>query len=123
MSGLSWVRVDTQFAMNPKILMLVEDKAHRAINLYVFGLGYCGAQGTDGFVPKGALRFLHATKRDADKLVEVGLWVPNPAGWDVNGWRDYQPSSEETQRRKDKARKAAEVRWASQRQTAQAVAD
>lgn len=111
MSRLPWVRLDTQFSTNPKVLALVEGKAFRALFVYSCGLGYSGAHGTDGFIPASALPFLHGTKGDAAKLVEVHMWVPCPGGWDINGWADFQPSSEEHAERRKKAKEAAYIRW------------
>lgn len=112
--GLPWVRLETSLPTNPKVLALVEDKAFQALTAYICGLSYCGAQGTAGFIPRAALPFVHARKSDAAKLVEVGLWVECAGGWDVNGWLDFQPTSEEIQRRRDRAKKAAAKRWSTQ---------
>lgn len=109
--GLPWVRLETSLPTNPKTLALVEDGAFRAFSAYICGLSYCGAQGTAGFIPRAALPFLHARKSDAAKLVEVGLWVECAGGWDVNGWNDFQPTSEEIQARSERAKKAAAIRW------------
>jgi len=113
--GLPWIRLDTQFPSHPKILELIEEKKHSAAFAWVCGLAYSGAHGTDGFMPKAALPFLHARKADADALVRVGLWTAKPGGWDINSWKEFQQSSSETEERKkrlsDRARKAAEARW------------
>ncbi len=109
--GLPWVKLDTNFASNPKILYLIEDKWHRAIVAYVSGLAYSGAQGTDGFLPNACLPVIHATRSDAKHLVEVGLWVESIGGWEINGWDEHQQSNEETQRRKKRAQNAALARW------------
>ena len=109
--GLPWVRLDTQFASNPKILYLIEDKKFRAAFVWTASLAYAGAHGTDGFLPRSALPFLHASKADAQALVDVGLWLPCPGGYEVNSWAEFQPSNEETQLRKKKARDAAMKRW------------
>jgi hypothetical protein len=114
--GLPWVRLDTGFPMNPKILGLVEDRQWRPIVTYIAGLAYSGQQGTDGFIPAGALAFIHATKRDAQALVDAGLWRPCPGGWEVPGWAEFQPSTEESQKRKKKAQDAAAARWRKQRE-------
>ena len=113
--GLPWVRLDTQFSTNPKVLHLVEDKAWRAISVYICGLGYCGVHGTDGFIPSAALPFLHGTRRDAEQLIGIGMWMPTPGGWNVNGWSDFQESSDETAARRKKAQAAAEARWRKHR--------
>lgn len=112
--GLPWVRLETALPTNPKVLALVEDGAFRAFTAYICGLSYCGAQGTSGFIPRSALPFIHARRTDAVKLVEVGLWVECAGGWDVNGWNDFQPTSEEIERRSVKAKKAAAARWSKQ---------
>jgi hypothetical protein len=109
--GLPWVRLDTQFPSNPKVLYLIEDKKFRAAFAYITGLAYAGAHGTDGFIPAAALPFLHATKGDASALVDVGLWVTSGNGWEINGWEDFQPSNAETQERKKRARENAMKRW------------
>lgn len=113
--ALPWVRLDTAFPTNPKVLVLAEDKKWQSICVYVAGLSYCGAQGTDGFLPVNCLPFLHGTKRNAADLVDVGLWLPHQGGWDINGWIEFQPTSDEHEERRKKARAAAEVRWAKQR--------
>lgn len=115
MAGMAWVRLDTAFPMNHKILHLVEDKRWRAIANYTFGLAYAGGQGTDGFIPKSALPFVHGTSREASQLYEVGLWLPSQGGWDVNGWSEFQPSNEENAARSARAKAAAAKRWADKK--------
>ena len=109
--GLPWVRLDTQFANNPKLLYLIEDKKFRAAFVWVASLGYAGAHGTDGFLPAACLPFIHATRADAKSLCEVGLWMESIGGWEINGWADFQQSNEESQLRKKKAKDAAMARW------------
>jgi hypothetical protein len=106
------VRLDTQWTHNPKFLMLAEDKKWRSICVYMAGLGYAGVHGTNGFIPAVALPMLHGTKREAAELVDVALWIPAQGGWDVNGWSEFQPSLQDAQTRSDRARKAAQKRWA-----------
>ena len=109
--GLPWVRLDTQFPHNPKVLALAEDKKWRAIAVYLCSLSYSGAHGTDGFIPPGALNFIHATKADARQLVAVGLWHEDGPGWQIPDWSQYQPTSKENEERRERARKAAWKRW------------
>lgn len=109
--ALPWVRLDTGFPTNPKVLALIEDKNWRAVVAYIGGLAYAGQHGTDGFIPSGALAFIHANPRDAQHLVEVGLWAMCPGGWEVNGWSEFQPSNKESQDRKRRAQDAAAARW------------
>lgn len=112
--GLPWVRLDTQWSSNPKFLMLIEDKKWRAISVYMAGLGYAGVHGTAGFLPSVALPMLHGTRKEAADLVDVGLWNPAQGGWDINGWLEFQPSLQDAQSRSDRARHAAQKRWADE---------
>ena len=91
--GLPWVRLDTQFPSNPKILYLMEDKKYRAAFAWMASLAYSGAHGTDGFIPYSALPCLHASKVDAKALVEVGLWLECIGGWEINSWSEMQQSN------------------------------
>jgi hypothetical protein len=109
--GLPWVRLDTQFASNPKFLYLVEDKRYRAILVWMAGLAYCGGHGTDGFIPRGALPLLHGNSTDAAALVEVALWEESLGGWQIHDWSEFQLSTEEMDVRRKRAQLAAEKRW------------
>ena len=109
--GLQWVRLDTQFAHNPKVLELTGNGRWRAAFVYVAGLAYAGSQGTDGYLPEACLPFIHATKRDAVDLVKAGLWHTDMGGWKINGWAEFQLSDEAAKNRSDRARKAALKRW------------
>ena len=109
--GLPWVRLDTQFAANPKILYLIEDNKWRSIVVWAAGLAYAGAHGTDGFIPKTALPTFHGSPKDAKNLVEVGLWDDALGGWEVHDWADFQPSTDEMVRRRKRAQDAAMRRW------------
>ena len=111
-SLMAWVRVDANLASNHKTLALLEQRGgDHAICVYVFALGYCMNANNDGFVPKTALGLFHGSKKDAALLVDVGMWHELPGGWQVHDWREYQPSSEEAQKRSEKAKRAAAKRW------------
>lgn len=103
--GLPWIRLDTSLADHPKVLELVDSGQYRAAFAGVMAMTYSGKHGTDGFIPKGALPFIHARKADADKLVEVGMWDVAAGGWEIHGWDEYQLSDEESKARKQRAKK------------------
>lgn len=103
--GLPWVRLDTQFANNPKVVELVAKKQYQAAFAYVCGLAYSGAHGTDGYVPEHCLFLVHATKREAVALVNAGLWNAAPGGWDINGWDEFQVSDDAAKKRRERAQK------------------
>jgi hypothetical protein len=103
--GLPWVRLDTQFASNPKIVDLVTAGKWRAAFVYVTSLAYAGSQGTDGYIPENTLFLIHAKRVDAHDLVSVGLWKPSPGGWEINGWDEFQVSDDAARRRRERAQK------------------
>lgn len=110
---LPWVRLDTTFPMNQKLNAMIKRKdGHRAAFVYVCGLAISGGQGSDGFISVESLMWCHARQVDADLLVEFGFWIPRPGGWVINGWDEHQQSTEETQRRRERAQSMAEMRWA-----------
>jgi hypothetical protein len=108
---LPWIRLENNLPQNPKILHLVDDKQYQAAFAYVCALTYSGYTGSDGFIPRAALRFVHARQRDAQALVDVGLWTECAGGWNIHGWGDFQATSEENTKRREKAQKAAAIRW------------
>lgn len=118
MTNMRWIRLDTGFPMNPKILELVGARQHRAIAVYVCGLAYAGAQGSEGWLPFAALSHIHGRKTDAEMLCKVGLWMKRPHGWEIHDWLDYQPTNETMTLRTERAKAAALTRWHSNGQGA-----
>ena len=50
--GLPWVRLDTTFHHNPKVLDLAARGKYRAAFAYVCSLAYAGQHGTDGYTTR-----------------------------------------------------------------------
>lgn len=115
--ALPWVRLETGWYVNPKFLHLIADRKHKAITVYFAGLAWSGGQGQAGYIPRSALPMIHASVKDANDLAGVRLWVPDEGGWMINDWAEYQPTNEEHERRSQRARAAALVRWDNQRKT------
>lgn len=111
MAGLQWIRLDTSFPDNPKIMELVDSNQHRVVVGHLSMMCHVGKTGTDGYFAEGALRRYAITKRDANLAVESGLWIPSPGGYEVNDWAEYQVADDAAKARSDKARKAAQKRW------------
>lgn len=110
--ALSWVRVQSALSRNHKVLALLAQKGgDRALNVFIFGLGYCAEQGNSGFIPGAAPGLFHGTPLSYRMLVEVGMWHEVPGGWDVNDYAEYQPTDEAAKARSEKAKRAAEARW------------
>jgi len=111
--GLPWVRVDADFVQNPKVLGLITLNRWRSITVYIGALGWAQAQGTDGHIPVAALPLIHATRREAEHLVDAGLWHPSDigGGWIVNDWADYQPNAGHYGNSREKSAKGNCIRW------------
>lgn len=111
MAGLQWIRLDTTFPDNPKIMDLVDNNQHKVVVAHVSMMCHVGKTLTDGYFTEGALRRYAIAKKDAYAAVESGLWIPTRAGFEINGWAEYNPVDDAAAARSDKARKAAEKRW------------
>lgn len=110
--GLPWVRLDTSMPDNPKILgVLAERDGHRSAFVWICCLTYAGKHGTDGFIPKSAMPFVHGRSSDFARLVASNALRVVPGGWEIPGWGEFQESNEETQKRSERARHAAAIRW------------
>ena len=108
---IDWIRLDGQIASHDKILGLLADPSPRrwqAAFSYCCALGWAAIQGTDGFIPRSALAFIHGTRATATLLVRYGLWDPVDDGWRIHNYLLRQmPASA----RSIAARKANCTRW------------
>lgn len=113
MAGLQWIRLDTSFPDNPKIMELVDNNQHRVVVAHVSMMCHVGKTGTAGYFTEGALRRYAITKKDAYTAADSGLWVPSRGGgFEIHDWAEYQLADGAAKMRSEKARKAAEKRWA-----------
>lgn len=118
--GLPWIRLDTAFPTNPKLLMMLAEKdGHRAGLVYLCSLAWAGAHGTGGLITSEALPFIHGRRPDAERLVRHGFWVGARGGWQINGWDEFQRVGEEELARRaqasQRASHAADIRWHGRR--------
>jgi hypothetical protein len=109
MTGLPWVRLDTNCFSHDKTLWLIEQRGgDRAFNLYIFGLAYAGGHGTDGFIPRHVLGHIHGTEKAAQLLVEARFWEYAEGGWQIRNWDQRQELSTITEAKRDRQRRAAD---------------
>ena len=87
MAGPTWVRLDTAYFTNPKILRAGPNGAL----LHLAAICYLGGHELDdGVLPAEALDLVagmvKVRKPDAvvDRLVAAGLWHEQPGGWQVH---------------------------------------
>lgn len=89
---MPWFKVDDQLHDHRK----ARKAGRAAMGVWVLAGSWCMASETDGFVPTDVLN-RWGTKRDADKLVEVGFWFVDTQdgedGWRFHDWLTYQPDA------------------------------
>lgn len=97
---MAWVKLDDQARQHRKILAAGPVGAW----LWVCGLMYCNSQkARDGFVPEAAVPVLYPVpgwRREAARLVSVGLWERVEGGYLVHDYHEYQPTAEEAERQR-----------------------
>jgi hypothetical protein len=109
--SLPWVRIDSHIASHDKILNLLSDpstKRWQAAFAYVCSIGWSGDQGTDGFIPKVALPFVHGSEPVARLLVKYRLWEEALTGWQIRNYAERQEISVVRAGKQESRRMAAE---------------
>ena len=105
MSGLPWVRLDTNCFSHDKTLWLIDQRdGYRAWAVYTFGLAYAGGHGTDGLIPRHVLGHIHGTDKIAQLLVEARLWEYAEGGWQIRNWEQRQELAVITDAKREAAR-------------------
>lgn len=117
--SLPWIRLDTNLPTNAKILALagLGDKGLASAFVYIASIAHSGGHGTDGFIAKAALPFVHGKPTHARMLVEARLWTPVDGGWQIvnYGERNLVGASAQalSEVRSAAGRRGAEARWGS----------
>lgn len=113
----AYFKLDVGYMSNPKVLSVL-DESPTAILLHIASIGYAAQHLTDGIVPvKALLRMTGATQDDADLLIAAGLWIDGPTGGkaEVHDYLMHQRSAAEAKGASEKAKRAAEAKWAAER--------
>jgi hypothetical protein len=97
---MPWFRVDDGFWGHPKRLQL----SYSAIGLWTVAGSWVARNLTDGHVPRAVLRTLGGSKRDVNALINAGLWVDTPGGWQFKDWDHYQKTKAQVERDRALAR-------------------
>ena len=98
---MTWFKVDDGFAFHPKAIMA----GNAALGLWVRAGAWCGANLTDGALPRHMIGTFGAQARDAKKLVSVGLWVEVEDGYQFHEWGLMQPSKADVEEERAANRK------------------
>lgn len=117
--GLPWARTDTNLPTHDKILELLDmagaAKGKAAAFVYICAYLHSTAHGTEGVIKRSALPFIHATKADANLLVQVGLWECVEGGFRIKNYGNRQVVGFAQQAlsdaRSEAGKKGADARW------------
>ena len=119
---MAWIKLDDGFFRNPKIVSISPESKL----IYIAGLCYAGAALTDGFIPKNVVKILASeanvsapTKR-AKELVDAGLWVEDPRGYNVHDYLQHNTSASDVLAKREAARKRMEAKRAGSSQEVRA---
>ena len=119
---MTWFRVDDTFYSHPKVIAA----GNAATGLWIRGGTWCAQHLTDGHITTESARSL-GTRKEINRLVEVGLWIEEPGGYEFHAWKpgERQPTADEVKERhartSDERRKAgtkgASKRWQTDSKT------
>lgn len=99
---MSWFKVDDRLCFHPKVLAA----GNAAMGLWVRAGSWCaGFPERNGKVSAEILKSLGASPRDANRLVEVGLWSKDGDDFQFHDWEEFQPSKAQVDAKKEATRK------------------
>ncbi|WP_300345180.1 hypothetical protein [Nesterenkonia sp.] len=107
---MTWFKVDDGFWSHPKTAMLSD----AAVTLWVRAGAYSCQHLTDGVIARPVLRLV-GTEDAAAELVDAGLWLVHPAGWEFHDWSDYQPTKADVEADRAAARERMRERRRNKR--------
>jgi len=98
---MPWFQVDDAFHGHPKVLEL----SLPAVGLWTLAGSWCANYLTDGEITLRAIGRLGGSEKNAQELVDAGLWIPSEVEtFQFKDWVDYQPLKAEIEAERDAAR-------------------
>jgi hypothetical protein len=110
---VTWFKVDDDFYDHPKVKGIPKRARPGAIALWTMAGSWCARYLMDGIVPGHQVSELGSLPKDAQTLVDVGLWLIVPGGYQFHDWSAYQPSRAQVEEEREKARKRMQRRRSS----------
>jgi hypothetical protein len=96
---MPWFKVDDTLALHPKTVAA----GNAALGLWTRAGAWSMQTLTDGFVPTAVARQL-GSRREAQRLVDVGLWDLKDDGYVFHEWEQRQPSRLQLNAERESAR-------------------
>lgn len=114
---MGYAKLDDRLPYHRKVRSIPPKYVKPCYAIYVAGIQFCQAYGTDGRIRHEDLHLLlptapKPTKAELQALVNAGLWDEAIGGWVIHDYLEHNASAEE---RKAKARTASNARWNAHR--------
>lgn len=109
-----WAKVADELLDHPKLLdaagrLARSNNVALALGFYMFGLLYAARHLTDGFLATEVVKGFRVRQplTFAEAMVEAGLWVTVPGGYQIHDYHHYNPAADvvRQKRAKDRERK------------------
>lgn len=97
---MPWMKLDDKFHASDKLLSIPKRYRFQAAGLWAVAGSWVAGQETDGFVPDYMIQEWGPTKKTIECLVDSGLWERVRGGFAFNSWLEYNPSKEDTARKR-----------------------
>lgn len=92
---MTWFKVDDGFAFHHKTLAA----GNAACGMWVRAGSWSAQQLTDGYMPEPLVRQLGPI-RDAHRLVDAGLWLPDGNGFQFHQWHGRNPTRDQVEKKR-----------------------
>jgi hypothetical protein len=95
-----WFKIDDGFHGHPKVFEL----SLEAVGIWTLAGSWCAKYLTDGAVTGKAIARLGGSPALCAELVDAGLWLVIPDGFQFKDWDDYQPLKDDVEAEREAAR-------------------
>ena len=102
---MPWFKIDDAWHSHPK----VREAGNAAAGLWVRVGSYCSQYATEGYI-RASVVHEFGTKREVEKLLNVGLLAKVEGGYQIPDFLDFNPSSDEVKAQR-KASAERQKRW------------
>jgi hypothetical protein len=119
---VSWFYVDDGLPDHEKLALLPERMLTACIGLWTLSGAWSRKKLTGGNIPRGQVRRLGGTAKEAELLVQCGLWVKTQDGYAFHDWAEWQETPEEVEIKREQS-KARTRRWRDNKRARDAARD
>jgi hypothetical protein len=101
---VTWFKVDDGFYDHPKVKAIPRRQRQGAVALWTLAGSWCCRYLTDGIVPAHMIEEFGASVKDAESLVNTGLWEDCGGSYLFHDWVEFQFTREQVETERAAAR-------------------